>query len=100
MIKEKWEIANSGGKIIKAGIGHPETIAILEKTPLKITPKVYFRAKLIASAPDLKSELEEMLGLVEEMRIRFAQLHADAGCEHWDEKVLTSIELINKIDKE
>jgi len=50
---KKWEVANSGGKVITAGVGHPEVICVLETVPLKITDEVQQRAKLIAAAPDL-----------------------------------------------
>lgn len=100
MVKEKWDISNSGGSIIKAGVGHPEVIAVLKRSLLKITPKVEARAKLMAAAPDLKSELGEMLELIEEMRIRLVQKHGDQGGEHWDERVLAAIGVINKIDKD
>ena len=93
---EKWAVANSGGKVIKAGIGHPETIAILEEVPLSITKEIQERATLISQSPQLFNQLKEMLDLIEEMRIRLTQRHGDKGCEHWDELVLEAIETLNK----
>ena len=50
---EKWEVSNSGGRVIKAGLGHPDVICVLETVPLKISPEVHERAHLIAAAPEL-----------------------------------------------
>lgn len=60
---QKWDVANSGGKVIAAGMGHPEPICVLETVPLKITPEVHSRAILIAKAPDMLRELEALVFL-------------------------------------
>ena len=48
-----WEVANSGGRVIRAGMVHPTTIAVLETVPLKISDEIVANARLIATAPDL-----------------------------------------------
>jgi len=55
--KREWKVANSGGSVIKGGIGHPTTIAVLETAPFKITPEVQANARLIAAAPELARAL-------------------------------------------
>ncbi|KKN16742.1 hypothetical protein LCGC14_0972790 [marine sediment metagenome] len=56
--KENWQVANSGGSVIIGGMKHPTVIAVLETQPLKITPEIEHRAKLIAAAPDLLAAVQ------------------------------------------
>ena len=55
-----WGVANSGGRVIRAGMVHPATIAVLETVPLKISDEIIANARLIAAAPELLAALEHL----------------------------------------
>lgn len=49
----KWIKANSGGVVLVFNGTRYKRIALLEDTPLKITPEIEANANLIAAAPEL-----------------------------------------------
>ncbi len=77
---ESWKVANSGGAVIKDGVGHPETICTLETVPLSITPEVEARAKLIAAAPDLLRACQGMKSCLDSLTITDFAIGGDRSC--------------------
>ena len=54
----KWVVIDSGGRVMKKAVGEPQIICTLETKPLKISPEIEARAKLIAAAPELLAACE------------------------------------------
>lgn len=59
LTEEKWVVIDSGGRVMLKEVGEPQIICTLETIPLKRTPRVCARARLIAAAPDLLKVCEE-----------------------------------------
>lgn len=57
--KEEWVVIDSGGRVMLKAVGEPQIICTLETVPLKITPEIEVRAKIIAAAPDMLEALKE-----------------------------------------
>ena len=61
----EWVVIDSGGRVMLKAVGKPQIICTLETMPLKITREIKANARLIAAAPKIKRQRDELLAACE-----------------------------------